>query len=138
MAPATAARFDRRTAPAEWRATRSEWRGANPDWNHAAPWRGGHDWWRGRSEFNGYEGARNGFWFAPGFGYFAVSAVYWGMHWNVGQALPNEFWRYRVSDWQAYNLPPPPYGCAWVWLNGGVALIDMTDGYILDVEYGIY
>jgi hypothetical protein len=35
-------------------------------------------------------------------------------------------------------LPPPPYGCVWVWLNGDVALIDRSDGYILDIARNVW
>ena len=28
------------------------------------------DWWRGRSEFRGYNGRRNGYYYAPGYGYY--------------------------------------------------------------------
>jgi Ni/Co efflux regulator RcnB len=67
-----------------------------------------------------------------------VPQAYWGRHWGYGEFLPSFFWRNQVIDWWDYDLPPPPYGCAWVWINGGVALIDLSDGYILEVQYDIW
>jgi Ni/Co efflux regulator RcnB len=130
--------FDRRINSGRWTANRSQWSGANRNWAQSSLWRDDRNWWRGRSEFRGYHGERAGFWFAPGFGYYAVSAALWDRRWDRGQFLPFFLRRYRVADWQDYGLPPPPWGCAWVWINGGVALIDLTDGYILDVDYGLY
>jgi Ni/Co efflux regulator RcnB len=130
------AKFDRRSNPQQWQSVRSSWHGAHPIQN--APWRGNSNWWRGRPEFRGYEGERAGFWFAPGFGYLTLPATYRGHHWGVGEYMPAVFWEYRVANWTAYGLYPAPYGCAWVWIEGGVALIDLTDGYVMDVEYGLY
>jgi Ni/Co efflux regulator RcnB len=132
-------RFDRRGNPGGWTQTRGTWRGANPDWHGGALWsRGGHDWWRARPEFHGFYGRRDGFWFIPGIGYWAVPRAYWGHHWGYGEYLPNVFWQYQVADYWDYGLPPPPYGCAWVWVDGGIALIDLSDGYIMDVQYGLW
>lgn len=136
--PEGEARFDRHHDEAHWGRTRGDWRGAHGDWGHWGAWRGGHDWWRGRSEFRVYAGARPGFWFVPGVGYHHVPPQYWGRHWGYGEILPAFFFQYRVPDWRAYDLPPPPPGCAWVWLNGGVALVDLSDGYIMDVQYGLW
>jgi Ni/Co efflux regulator RcnB len=130
------ARFDRRSNPQQWQSARSSWRGAHPIQN--APWRSNRDWWRSRPEFHGYQGPRAGFWFAPGFGYLTLPGAYRGHHWGVGEYIPALFWEYRVANWAAYSLDPPPYGCAWIWIDGGVALIDLSDGYVMDVEYDVY
>jgi Ni/Co efflux regulator RcnB len=129
-------RFDRRSNPQQWRSARNDWRGAHPIRN--APWRGNREWWRGRPEFRGYEGVRVGFWFAPGFGYLTLPPAYRGHHWGAGEYIPALFWEYRVANWTAYGLEPPPFGCAWIWIDGGVALVDLSDGYVLDVEYDVY
>lgn len=131
-------RFDRRANPGGWGQTRNAWRGAHSGWDRSVPWRQNHDWWRGRPEFRGFTGPRVGFWFIPGFGYHQVPREYWGRHWAYGDYLPRFFWQYEVDDWAAYDLPPPPWGTAWVWIDGGVALVDLSDGYILDVEYGLW
>jgi Ni/Co efflux regulator RcnB len=130
--------FDRRANPGQWAQTRNDWRGAHSGWNHTVIWGSNHDWWRGRSEFRGYAGPRVGFWFIPGVGYYQAPQAYWGRHWGYGDYLPQMLWQYQVNDWADYGLPPPPWGCAWVWIDGGVALIDLSDGYVLDVEYGLW
>jgi Ni/Co efflux regulator RcnB len=38
-----------------------------------------------------------------------------------------------VRDFWRYGLPAPPNGCVWVWVGQDVALIDLDDGYILDI-----
>ena len=32
----------------------------------------------------------------------------------------------------------PPDGCAYVWLNGNIALVDMGDGYIVDIQSNVW
>jgi Ni/Co efflux regulator RcnB len=99
-----------------------------------AVWRSNRNWWRGNAHFNGYTGARSGFYFAPGFGYYAVPRAYWGHRWGVGAFLPLFFLTYTLTDWVDYGLPPPPPGCAWVWVGPNLLLIDIADGYVVD-EY---
>lgn len=131
-------RFDRRVDAAGWTDTRHDWRDYHRDWDHDARWRRDHDWWRGRPEFHLYVGVREGFWFAPGYGYYRVPEAYWDRHWDTGDYLPAFLWEYQIADWWDYDLPPPPYGCAWVWIDDGVALIDLSDGYVLEVQYGLW
>lgn len=131
-------RFDRRGDAGRWTETRHDWRDYHRDWDRDARWRRDHDWWRGRPEFRLYVGARAGFWFAPGYGYYRVPETYRDRHWEAGEYLPAFMWEYQVADWSDYDLPPPPYGCAWVWIDGGVALIDLSDGYVLEVQYGLW
>lgn len=50
--------------------------------------------------------------------------------------LPSWFRTYRVSNYARYGLPPPPYAC--VWLLGDAALIDRSDGYILDIARNVW
>src|SRR5471030_998481 len=63
-----------------------------PSWN-----RGNPNWWRGRPEFRDYAGARPGFWFRPGFGYFRVDPRWYGFTWRVGGFVPIEFRNYYVQ-----------------------------------------
>lgn len=134
----TGRHFDRHDDSERWTETRHAWRGEHGGWSNNAPWRRDHDWWRDRREFHGYTGARIGFWFAPGYGYYHVPESYWDRQWGPGDYLPAFLWEYQVADWEDYDLPPPPEGCGWVWINGGVALIDLSDGYVLDVQYGLW
>lgn len=115
-----------------------QWRQQNSGWNSGAVWRQNSNWWRGNSAFSLWSGARVGFFFIPAFGYVAVPAEYRTHRWRAGDDLPNWFWRYAISDYWDYGLPQPPDGCAWVWVNNDVALIDLDDGYILDIEQNVW
>ncbi|WP_296819163.1 RcnB family protein [Brevundimonas sp.] len=63
---------------------------------------------------------------------------YWNRQWRVGEYLPTYFWRYVVQDYSWYGLPYPPYGCQWVYVNNDILLVDMRDGYIIDVVYRVW
>lgn len=110
----------------------NQWRAANSNWNSNTVWRSNPNWWRGNASFRDYTGVRVNSFYAPGFGYYSVPQEYWGRSWNTGAYLPQYFLRYAVNDYQAYGLPPPPYGCSWVWVNTSILLVDLSDGYILD------
>lgn len=99
------------------------------DWNR----RHGSNWWRNDSRFRGYTGFRMGFYFAPGYGYYSVPRSYWGRHYQVGDYLPEIFWRYQLNDWRTYGLGFPPEGARWVMVDNYIYLIDDYDGYIIDV-----
>ena len=89
------------------------------------------DWWRGRAGFNGYYGHRAGYWFAPGWGYYQVDPRWYDFDWVVGAVVPYELQSYAISDPYAYGLPPPPYGCEWIFLGDQIALIDLDTGQIV-------
>ena len=91
------------------------------------------DWWRNDSRFRGWNGVRLGFYFAPGYGYYSVPRTYWNRQYQVGQYLPEVFWRYQVNDWRTYGLGYPPPGTRWVYVDNTIYLIDDYDGYIIDV-----
>ena len=74
----------------------------------------------------------------PQRGYIALPRQYRDHHWRAGEYLPGWFRAYSVSHYERYGLPRPPRGCAWIWLNGDVALIDRSDGYILDVVHNVW
>ncbi len=103
------------------------------NWN-----RGNPNWWRGRAEFRGYAGARSGFWFRPGFGYFRVDPRWYGFNWQVGGFVPFEFRSYYVQDPYGYGLPPAPYGYAYVYLGNDIALMSMDNGAIVQVFPNVY
>jgi Ni/Co efflux regulator RcnB len=110
-----------------------QWRSQNHNWDQRAPWRQDRNWWRSDPGFRLYAGARMGFFFFPGYGYVSSPQQYTDHDWQAGEYLPNWFWRYTVNGYDQYGLPTPPDGCAWVWLNGSVVLIDLSDGYIVDI-----
>lgn len=91
------------------------------------------DWWRSDRRFNGWSGARNGFYFAPGYGYYSVPRSYYGRQYSAGDFLPSIFWRYSVNDYRTYGLGYPPEGTRWVYVDNAIYLIDQYDGYIIDV-----
>ncbi len=115
-----------------------QWRQAHAGWDQGAAWRRDRNWWRGNSAFRLFVGARSGFFFIPAIGYVSVPVAYRQHEWRPGEYLPRWFWRYEVRDYWSYGLPQPPYGCAWVWVNNDVVLIDTSDGYILDIDYNVW
>ncbi len=122
-----------RTAVAAHHVQQSnQWRVAHSNWNTNTVWQRNPNWWRGNAAFANYTGVRVNFFYAPGFGYYSVPREYRGSIWNAGAYLPPFFLRYVVSDYRGYGLPPPPYGCSWIWVNTNVLLVDLSDGYILD------
>jgi Ni/Co efflux regulator RcnB len=114
------------------------WRQGHSSWQSHGIWQRDRNWWRHDRRFGGYNGLRIGFFFAPGWGYYEVPRQYYGYRWAVGQYLPQAFWQYQVSDYWNYGLPEPPYGCAWIWLNGSIALVNLSDGYIIDMVYNVW
>ena len=115
-----------------------QWRSAHTGWDSGARWRGDSNWWRGDAGFRLFRGVRVGFFFIPELGYVSAPAEYRDRHWNAGDQLPNWYWRYQVRDFWNYGLPQPPDGCAWVWVGNDVALIDASDGYILDIDHNAW
>jgi Ni/Co efflux regulator RcnB len=74
----------------------------------------------------------------PERGYVAIPRAYRDRRWREGDYLPAWFRTYTVGDYRRLGLPRPPRGCEWVWLNGDVALIDRSDGYILDIARQVW
>ena len=65
----------------------------------------------------------------------------WYAHtWAWGQILPAAFWPrdYWLTDFGAYDLPPPPFGAIWVRVGDDALLIDQDSGEIIEVDYGIF
>jgi Ni/Co efflux regulator RcnB len=130
--------WDRRVVGEDRDRSANEWRNRHQGWDGNASWHRSLNWWRGHPGFRNYYGPRFHFFFIPGYGYISPPLDYWGRHWRVGEYLPPWFWRYEVRDYWLYGLPTPPPGCAWVWVDHDVALVDMSDGYIIDIVYGVW
>lgn len=65
----------------------------------------------------------------------------WYAHrWGWGEILPVAFWsrNYWISDFNIYDLPPPPFGAVWVRVGGDALLIDQDSGEIIEVDYGVF
>lgn len=97
---------------------------------------------RGRRDFSNYRNYHQNFRAAQRFrappyrrppGYFA-------RRWSWGQTLPVAFWTrdYWLTDFYAYDLPPPPYGAIWVRVGDDALLIDQYTGEIIEVDYGVF
>jgi len=65
---------------------------------------------------------------------------YFARRWSWGQTLPVAFWArdYWLTDFYAYDLPPPPYGAIWVRVGDDALLIDQDSGEIIEVDYGVF
>lgn len=100
--------------------------------------RGNRDWWRGRSEWRNYNGRRNGYYFAPGYGYYRYDQRYHGRRWGRGSYLPQTYRRYYVQDPYYYGLRDAPYGYRWVYVDNDLILVSIATGLILDVLLDVY
>lgn len=60
--------------------------------------------------------------------------------WTFGEFLPALFWaqQYWLTDYDEYDLPPPPPGTVWVRYGSDALLIDRWTGEIITVEYGVF
>ena len=130
--------FDRLLRGADRDRAGQQWRGEHHDWDHNALWRQNRDWWRRDRGFRFFFGPRLGYFFIPDLGYVWAPPQYLNRYWKIGDLLPNWFWRYQVQDYWRYGLPEPPDGCAWVWVDDDVALVDLDDGYILDIVHNVW
>jgi Ni/Co efflux regulator RcnB len=97
---------------------------------------GGH---RDYHSFNGYHRSFNAPQRFRGPSYRRPSGWY-SHRWSFGEILPSLFWSsgYWLNDYQAYDLPPPPYGTVWVRNGDDALLIDRDSGEIISVEYGVF
>jgi len=115
-----------------------QWRQGHRNWDRNAPWRQNPNWWRSDPSFRLFSGPRVGFFFIPELGYISAPRQYQKHDWRPGEYLPSWFWRYQVRDYERYGLPQPPDGCVWIWLDGDVALMDASDGYIVDIVRDVW
>ena len=137
-APPPLAGWDRNLKGHDRDQADQRWRGEHHDWDRDAPWKHNPGWWRKHRGFRHYHGPRIGYFFIPDFGYILAPSLYQQRYWVVGQYLPQWFWRYVVTNYWEYGLPEPPEGCAWVWVDDDVALIDLSDGYIIDIVHNLW
>lgn len=95
-------------------------------------------WWQGRADFNGYNGRRDGYWYAPGYGYRQVDRRWAGRRWSRGSVVPYGYRNYYVQDPYFYNLRPARYGQRWVYVDNNLVLMAVATGLIIDVVAGAY
>jgi Ni/Co efflux regulator RcnB len=65
---------------------------------------------------------------------------YYARRWAWGMTLPTAFWArdYWLTDFNEYDLPPPPFGAVWVRVGDDALLIDQDSGEIIEVDYGVF
>jgi Ni/Co efflux regulator RcnB len=58
----------------------------------------------------------------------------------AGSSLPAGYYgdTYYVTDYQTYNLPPPPEGYRWNRVGNDVYLVETTSGRIRDAVYDLF
>jgi Ni/Co efflux regulator RcnB len=98
--------------------------------------RGRPGWWRGNPAFVGYAGIRPGYYYAPGYGYYAVPRAYARTAWVVGATLPLPMRRYAVVEPAAYGLRPPPFGYGWYYAGTNFVLVAGGSGVIVQSVAG--
>ncbi|GGZ30517.1 RcnB family protein [Asticcacaulis endophyticus] len=135
-------RQDRRDDRGDYRADRRDDR---RDYARQQQWTRNHNWssyrrptYRNDRDWRDYQGARRGYYYAPGYGYYRPPAQYYGHRWNRGQRLPSYYYSYRVYDPYYYDLPAAPYGYEYVYSGSDIILVALTTGIILDVFFDIF
>jgi Ni/Co efflux regulator RcnB len=94
--------------------------------------RGRAESWRGRAEWRDFRGARQGYWYAPGYGYRPIERR-WANNWHRGGYVPRAYRSYYVQDWGYYGLRSPPRGYRWVYADNNFVLMSIANGLIADV-----
>jgi Ni/Co efflux regulator RcnB len=65
---------------------------------------------------------------------------FYARSWVFGEILPRGWYepRYRILDWWAFGLPPPPLGFDWVRVGDDAVLVDEFDGRIVQVALNLF
>ena len=76
---------------------------------------------------------------------FEVARYYWphGYRYRtyyVGYRLPRVFWvhDYYITDYWDYGIDAPPYGFQWIRYGPDLLLIDLTNGAVANVIFGVF
>jgi|GEM_PF-3871716 len=93
--------------------------------------RGQPGWWHGHAAFVGYTGPRAGYYYAPGYGYYAIPVGYAHTTWVVGVTLPPPMRTYVVIQPADYGLPAPPPGYNWYYAGTNFVLVSVSSGVIV-------
>jgi Ni/Co efflux regulator RcnB len=72
--------------------------------------------------------------------FYRRPAGWYSHRWAFGEFLPAAFWvrDYWLVDFEAYDLPPPPFGAVWVRVDHDALLIDEDTGEIITVAYDVF
>jgi Ni/Co efflux regulator RcnB len=87
-------------------------------------------WWHGQPGFNGYHGARRGYYYAPGHGYYH-SHGFSSAYWRVGGVFPASARRYVVVSPSYYGLAVAPAGHRWYYSGPNLVLVAIATGVIV-------
>ncbi|WP_343698971.1 RcnB family protein [Caulobacter sp.] len=98
--------------------------------------RGQPGWWRGHPGFVSYVGPRPGYYYAPGYGYYAIPRGYTRTTWVVGATLPPMMRSYVVISPAVYGLAPAPVGCGWYYAGANIVLVRLSTGVIIQSVAG--
>lgn len=93
-------------------------------------------WWRGNTLFVGYTGPRAGYYFAPGYGYYAIPRGYVGRPFVVGAVVPVSVRRYVIVTPAMYGLRPPPANCQWYYAGTNFVLANVSTGVVIQSVAG--
>jgi Ni/Co efflux regulator RcnB len=88
--------------------------------------------WRDRAEWRAYRGARQGYWYAPGYGYRPMVRNH-AYQWRRGSYVPASYRSYYVQDPYYYGLPTPPRGHRWIYADGNFVLMAIGTGLIAQI-----
>jgi len=88
-----------------------------------------------RSEWRDYRGARQGYWYAPGYGYKRIDR---SAKWRKGSYVPRSYRSYHVQDPTYYGLRPAPRGQRWIYADGNFVLMTIATGLIAQVVANAY
>lgn len=109
-----------------------------PSHGHRAPHggvvvvnRGQAGWWRGYPGFAAYAGPRVGFYYAPGYGYYAIPRGYTQTSWAVGTTLPSTMHRFVVVQPASYGLAVASPGYRWYYAGTNFVLVRASNGVIV-------
>ena len=86
--------------------------------------------WRDRAEWRSYRGARQGYWYAPGYGYRQIDRRH---AWRRGGYVPVAYRSYYVQDPYYYGLAPAPRGYRWVYADNNFVLMATATGLISQI-----
>lgn len=125
-------RDDRHDARRDGVVTRGEARELQRDRAELRYDRNRADSWRDRREWRNYHGVRQGYWYAPGYGYQRVNPRY-RTHWRQGGYVPAAYRGYYVQDYGYYGLRAPPRGYRWVYADNNFVLMALTTGLIAEI-----
>ena len=124
---------DGRVTPSERRELRDDQREVRQGQRELRYDRRNRDSWRGRNEWRDFAGPRQGFWYAPGYGYRPVDRRFANRAWRRGDVVPSAYRGYYVQDPYYYGLREPPRGQRWVYLNNNFVLMSIGSGLIADI-----